>query len=234
MIAAESKQVCLIGGGNTDHPTVPCRKGRGGDAIVTGSRHQHRPFGPGIIDGILEILAVVGVAEAHEDYVGAVVGSPNDTADYVAVLTFAIGSQHRNRHDLHILVGHSGYSDPVICHGGNDAGKKGPMAVLIGKAVTAVKDRDARNDCGGEVGVGAVHSGIQKRHSGVPRRGHRAENLVPADLGQAPLHAVVGIGGDRIRLTGLIYLDTLNLRVGLVGLEHQRQVEIGNRNHVKA
>ena len=46
--------------------------------IVAGGRNQYHPLGPGIVDGVLEVLAEVRVAERHQDHVRAIIGSPDD------------------------------------------------------------------------------------------------------------------------------------------------------------
>ena len=71
-------------------------------------------MGPRVVDGVLQRLAEAGVAETHEDDVGAVVGRLHDARDDVAVVAGAVRAEDLHRHDVHAVVRDAGDAVVVV------------------------------------------------------------------------------------------------------------------------
>ena len=113
-------------------PRSPAGKVAVDRAVVAGGGDEDGAGGPGVVDGGLEGGRVAGVAEGHEDDVGARIGGVHDARDDVAVLAGPIGAEDGHRQDRDARVGGAGHADAVVGLGGDDAGHPGAVAVRIG------------------------------------------------------------------------------------------------------
>ena len=165
-------------------PRSPAGKVARGRAVVAGGGDEDGAGGPGVVDGGLEGGGVAGVAEGHEDDVGARIGGVHDARDDVAVLAGAIGAEDGHRQDRDTRVGGAGDAEPVIGLGGDDAGHPGAVAVRIGPAVRSIQNRGAGQQDTVEVRMASVDTGVENRDGRGPGDGGGAMELVPADVRQ--------------------------------------------------
>ena len=207
---------------------VPGRESRGADSAVAGGGHEDASLGPGVINGVLEMLAEIGIAEGHEDDVGAVIGSPDDPLDDVAVLSVAAGIQDGHRHEPYSAVGDAGYPLAVAGHCRDDSGHLGAVAGGVGEPGGTVQDGGSGDHVTLQIRVGSVNTGVQQGHGSAPGGDGRAVDLVPADLRQSPLDPCLGVVGERLSLPRLVHLHALHVRIGLIVFE--RQGEHGGRD----
>ena len=235
-VAEAGEAVGRVGGGDAHDGAVAGGERRLARRVVTGGGHEDGALRPRVVDGILEVRAEAGVAEAHHDDVGAVVGGPHDTRDDVTVLTETVCIEHGDGHHAHARVRHAG--DALGRHrvgsGGDDAGQPRAVAVRVGEAVPAVEDRGAGDDLAPEVGMGRVDAGVE--HGDSRRAGGRdgPEGEVPTDLRQVPLVLVERVGRQRFRLADLVLLGPDHLRVGLVAGERGGEIGRGHGDHVQS
>ena len=183
------------------------RVGRRTLAVIPRGRDHDDVLRPGVINGVLQILTEAGVAEPHEDNVGAMVRRPDDTADDVSVLAGPVGTEHGNGHDADAGVADACDPGVVIGVGRNNPRQRGAVAVRIGAPISgAVKDGNSGHDLAGQVGVRGVDAGVKHRHNSGPL-GRGVKDLAPADLGQGPLGAEIRVEGDhRLDLPLLVLL----------------------------
>ena len=201
------------------------------DRVVAHGRDQHRALRPRVVDRVLEVRAEAGVAEGHQDDVGAVVSGPDDARYNVAVLPLAGDVEHRHRHDGHARIGDA--RDPLDRHvvglRGDDPGEPRPVTGGVRHPVGAVEDGRARHHRAGEVRMEGVDAGVQERDRRRARGRHRSEHLVPAYLRQRPLVRVERIPRNRLRHTSPVLLDADDLGICLVARPDRGEVA---RRHV--
>src|SRR5438094_239640 len=168
--------------GPTNGPPAPTGAAPAGWTKSVPVSARARALRPRVVDRVREVRAEAGVAEGHQDDVGAVVSGPDDARDDVAVLPLAGNVEHRDRHDGHARIGDA--RDPLDRHvvglRGDDPGEPRPVTGGVRHPVGAVEDGRARHDLAGEVRMEGVDSGVQARDRRRARGRHLAEHLAPA------------------------------------------------------
>ena len=207
MVRRGGQGVGAIGGRDADDAAIAGREGVDGGAVVAGSGHEDGATCPRVVDRGLEGGRVAGVAEAHEDDVGARIGGVHDAGDDVAVLAEAIGVEDGDREDRDARVRGAGHAGPVVGLSGHQAGHPGAVAVRVAATIACADDRGTREHDAVEVGMRPVDAGVEDGDRGGATDGDAAVEIGPADLRKRPLVVERGIGRRGLDRSGAIQLD---------------------------
>jgi hypothetical protein len=134
VIAEGCKDVAGVGGGDADDSPVACGICRLRDCIITHCCHKDDIPGPGIVDGILKVLAEAGIAEAHEDHVGSMIDRVENTRYDIAVLAGAVCAKNGDGHCLYAGKADAHYAC-IIGNGCHDSCQL--CTVAVGSVVPA-------------------------------------------------------------------------------------------------
>ncbi len=142
------------------------------------------------------------------------VDGPDDALDDVAVLAESIGVEDGHGHDAHAIEPDAGNAGAVVGGRGDDSGHRGAVAVRVVGRVGARDEAGATDELAGEVRVSGIDAGIEDGDNGRSRGIDGAVDIVPADVRERPLAAVLLVVGAGLGRAHPIELDAADGGIG--------------------